>query len=138
MLLVIDTNIVVSSIIKDSVTREILLSADILFVVPEWVHTEISKHRELIARKAGIDQDELDQFTEELFQVLQTIPFSKYESHIDKGLDIIGDVDKDDAPFIALALALNADGIWTNDKDFEKQDAVKVWKTKDLVEKFVK
>ncbi len=138
MLLVIDTNIVVSSIIKDSVTREILLSADIIFVVPEWVHTEISKHRELIARKAGIDQDELDQFTEELFQILQTIPFSKYESHIDKGLDIIGDVDKDDAPFIALALALNADGIWTNDKDFEKQDAVKVWKTKDLAEKFVK
>ncbi len=138
MLLVIDTNIVVSSIIKDSVTREILLSADILFVVPEWVHTEISEHRELIARKAGIDQAELDQFTEEIFQVVQTIPFSKYRSYIDKGLNIIGDVDKDDAPFIALALSLDADGIWTNDKDFEKQDAVKVWKTKDLVEKFVK
>ena len=138
MLLVIDTNIVVSSIIKDSVTREILLSADILFVVPEWVHTEISKHRELIARKAGIDQAELDQFTEEIFQVVQTIPFSQYESYIDKGLNVIGDVDKDDAPFIALALSLDADGIWTNDKDFEKQDTVNVWKTKDLAEKFVK
>jgi predicted nucleic acid-binding protein len=138
MLLVVDTNIIISSLIKGSVTREILLSADILFVVPEWVHTEIKKHQELIARKAGINQDELIQFTEEVFQVVQTIPFSKYKSHINEGVNIIGDVDKDDAPFIAIALALGADGIWTNDKDFEKQDVVKVWKTKDLAEKFIK
>ncbi len=138
MLLVVDTNIIVSSLIKGSVTREILLSADIIFVVPEWVHTEIKKHQEYIARKAGLNQDELIQFIEEVFQVVQTIPFSKYKSHIDEGVNIIGDVDKDDAPFIALVMALGADGIWTNDKDFEKQDEVKIWKTKDLVKKFIK
>ena len=138
MLLVVDTNIIVSSLIKGSVTREILLSADILFVVPEWVHSEIRKHKELIARKASINQDELIQFTEELFQVVQTIPFSKYKSHIDEGVNVIGDIDKDDAPFIAIALALGADGIWTNDKDFNKQNVVKVWKTKDLAKKFIR
>ena len=138
MLLVVDTNIIVSSLIKGSVTREILLNADIIFVVPEWVHTEIKKHQEYIARKAGLNQDELIQFIEEVFQVVQTIPFSKYKSHIDEGVNIIGDVDKDDAPFIALVMALGADGIWTNDKDFEKQDEVKIWKTKDLVKKFIK
>ena len=138
MLLVVDTNIIVSSLIKGSVTREILLSADILFVVPEWVHIEVKKHQELIAQKAGINQDELIQFTEEIFQVVQTIPFSKYKSQIDEGVNIIGDVDKDDAPFIAIALALDADGIWTNDKDFEKQNVVKVWKTKDLAKKFIR
>lgn len=138
MLLVVDTNIIVSSLIKGSVTREILLSADILFVVPEWVHIEVKKHQELIAQKAGINQDELIQFTEEIFQVVKTIPFSKYKSHIDEGVNIIGDIDKDDAPFIAIALALDADGIWTNDKDFEKQNVVKVWKTKDLAKKFIR
>ena len=138
MLLVVDTNIIISSLIKGSVTREILLSADISFVVPEWVHTEIKKHQKLITKKAGIDQDELDTFTEELFQVVQTIPFDKYKSYIEKGLNVMDDIDKDDAPFVAIALALGADGIWTNDKDFEKQDVIKIWKTKDLIEKFIK
>ena len=43
MLLVVDTNIIISSLIKDSKTREILLSADIQFITPEWVHAEIKK-----------------------------------------------------------------------------------------------
>jgi putative PIN family toxin of toxin-antitoxin system len=138
MLLVVDTNIIISGLIKDSVTREILLSADISFVIPEWVHTEIMKHKKLITKKAGIDQDELDKYIQELFQVVQTIPLDRYKSFIKKGLKVMGDIDKDDAPFIAIAMALHADGIWTNDKDFEKQDAVRVWKTKDLTEKFRK
>ncbi|UCE39302.1 MAG: PIN domain-containing protein [Thermoplasmata archaeon] len=129
MLLVVDTNIIISGLIKGSVTREILLSADISFVVPEWVHTEIKKHKKLITKKAGIDQDELNNFIEELFQIVQTIPFDKYKSYIKKGLNVMNDIDKDDAPFAAIALALDADGIWTNDKDFEKQDVIKVWKT---------
>ena len=41
MLLVVDTNIIISSLIKDSVTREFLLTTDIIFVAPEWVHAEI-------------------------------------------------------------------------------------------------
>jgi putative PIN family toxin of toxin-antitoxin system len=138
MLLVVDTNIIISGLIKGSVTREILLSADISFVVPEWVHTEIMKHQKLITKKAGIDQDELDKFIQELFQVVQTIPFDRYRSYIKKGLNVIGDIDKDDAPFAAVALALKADGIWTNDRDFEKQDVIKIWKTQDLIEKFIK
>ena len=138
MLLVVDTNIIISSFIKDSITREILLSADIIFITPEWVHAEIKKYQEYIAKKAGINKNELIQFTNEIFKVVQTIPFDKYKSHIKKGLKAIGKIDKDDAPFIALALALSADGIWSNDKDFEKQDMVKVWKTKDLAEKFIR
>lgn len=138
MLLVVDTNIIISSLIKDSVTREILLSADIKFITPEWVHAEIKKYQDYIAKKAGINKEELFQFTDEIFKVVQTIPFDKYKSHIKKGLKAMGKIDKDDAPFIALAITTGADGIWSNDKDFEKQDLVKVWKTKDLIEKLSK
>ena len=37
MLLVEDTNIIISCLIKDSKTREILMTANVDFVVPEWV-----------------------------------------------------------------------------------------------------
>ena len=137
MLLVVDTNIIMSSLIKDSVTREFLLTTDIIFVAPEWVHAEIEKHRELISRKAGINQDELNRFINEIFQVVQTIPFSKYKSHINEAQDIMVKIDKDDAPFIALVLALDADGILTNDRDYEKQNVVMVWKTADILKIFI-
>lgn len=138
MLLVVDTNIIISSLIKDSATREILLSADIQFITPEWVNVEIKKYQDYIAKKASVSKDELNQFADEIFKVVQTIPFDKYKSHIKKGLKAIGKIDKDDAPFIALAIAYDTQGIWSNDKDFEKQDVVGVWKTKDLIEKLNK
>ncbi|MBS3060935.1 MAG: hypothetical protein J4432_05530 [DPANN group archaeon] len=33
----------------------------------------------------------------------------------------------------ALALSIDNDGLWTADKDFDKQNKIKVWKTKDLI-----
>jgi len=69
--------------------------------------------------------------------VVQTIPFSKYKSHINEAQDIMVKIDKDDAPFIALALALDADGILTNDRDYEKQNIVKVLKTADILKNFI-
>ena len=47
--------------------------------------------------------------------------------------EIMKDIDPDDAPFLALALSFDNDGIWTNDKDFERQSVVRVWKTHELL-----
>ena len=41
-------------------------------------------------------------------------------------------IDSKDTPFIAAALALPADGIWTFDADFNKQKEVKTFSTKEL------
>lgn len=43
-------------------------------------------------------------------------------------------IDPDDAPFLACALAICADGIWTEDAHFDRQDRVRVWKTSDLLD----
>ena len=44
----------------------------------------------------------------------------------------MNEIDVTDSAFIAVALALNTDGIWTEDKDFLKQNNVKVYSTGDL------
>ena len=134
MLLIVDTNIIISCLIKDSKTREILMTANIDFAVPEWVHSEIRKHMKLIAKKADVSVIELEHFMEELFQGVHTTPFEEYQANIDEAHKLIGEVDKDDVPFIALALALHADAIWTNDKDFDEQFQVAVLKTHELLE----
>ena len=50
---------------------------------------------------------------------------------------VMGKIDRDDVPFVALALSLPIDGIWTEDKHFLKQKRVKAWRTRDLL-KFMK
>ena len=47
-------------------------------------------------------------------------------------MDIMDRIDKNDTPFIAAALAANLP-IWSDDKHFEKQNKIKIFKTKDLV-----
>jgi len=42
-------------------------------------------------------------------------------------------IDPDDTIFVALGLSIKNNGIWSDDKHFEKQDRIKVWKTKDLL-----
>ena len=46
---------------------------------------------------------------------------------------IMKDIDIDDAPILACALAIKNIGIWSEDKHFEKQNKIKVWKTKDIL-----
>ena len=51
---------------------------------------------------------------------------------LEEASKIMDAIDPDDTPFIAAALATNSD-IWSDDKHFEKQNKIKVWKTSDLV-----
>jgi predicted nucleic acid-binding protein len=43
-------------------------------------------------------------------------------------------IDPDDSPFIALAMSIENEGIWSDDKHFMVQDAIKIWKTAQLFE----
>ncbi len=65
---------------------------------------------------------------------IHIIEKEKYSDKLDEAEKIIGVIDKDDVPFIALALSMANDGIWTeNVKHFGKQDKVKIWTTKELL-----
>ena len=44
------------------------------------------------------------------------------------------DIDVDDTSFIALAISFKNEGIWSEDKDFQRQNAVRIWRTRDLVD----
>ena len=60
---------------------------------------------------------------------MKFIDFSK------EAYEIMKDIDEKDTPYIALALKLNCP-IWSNDTDLKKQNKVKVYNTKELLEEF--
>jgi len=60
MRLVLDTNILIAALIKDSLTRNILFLPDFEFHVPEYALEEVNRHRAKIARHSRLKYTEID------------------------------------------------------------------------------
>ena len=134
MKLIIDTGIIVSAAIKkSSVNRQLLLMPLFDFYLPEYALDEINKHIGKISVLSGLTKDELAVLFSVLAERVSLVPASVIKPHMNKALGLIGHRDKKDAPFVALALAVGNDGIWTNDKDFAVVSEVRIWTTKDIL-----
>ncbi len=133
MIFIIDTNILFSALVKDSETRKILINPPFLLFAPENIITEIIKYEDLIIEKSGFTKTDFELLFEFLIENINIVEKEEYISNLENGNRIMGDIHKGDVPFIALALSIINDGIWSEDKHFEKQDKVKIWKTKDII-----
>jgi predicted nucleic acid-binding protein len=135
MRLVVDANVVISALIADSKTRELIVTLEPDLLTPEIVHDEIENYEDLIAEKSGMDTDRVQQFIELLFQYIETVPVAEFHEYIERADEAIGDTDSDDVLYVACALARDA-SIWSDDSDFEEQNLVPVFTTSDVVETF--
>ncbi len=126
MKLVIDTNIIISALIRGGITRKMLLFPGIKLVTPEITFKEIENHIGIISTKSKLPEDDIKQMLDVLIRNIETIPESRWWKHYTQAENLIGKKDPNDVPFIAVAFALNVDGIWLNDRDFEFQSQFKV------------
>ncbi len=135
MKLVVDANVVMSALIADSKTRELIVTLEADLVTPEVVHSEIETHETLIVEKSGMDLERVRQFVELLFEYVETVPASEFHQYIERADRTIGDTDPDDVLYLASALGCNA-GIWSDDSDFDEQDLVPVFTTGEVIDSF--
>ena len=133
MKLIIDTNVIISSLLKDSTTREILLNESFDFYLPEIVMSEVKKYLPYIIQKSGLTEEEIKKLLNTLLENLHLVPIDEYVEKMDEAIEIIGKIDEKDTQFIALALSIKNDGIWSNDKHFNKQKKIHVYKTIDVL-----
>ena len=137
MKLVIDVNVVISALIKDSTTRRILLNKNIDYYFPEKSFEKIMKYEVYILKKSGLSQDEFYKVLSKLFININLIKDESLKVYWERAKNIMQDIDKEDVVFIACALVLgNKSFIWSDDKDFRKQKIVPIITTKDLIKKF--
>ena len=54
------------------------------------------------------------------------------ETKLSEAKQIIASIDPDDVPFIAAALVVDNDGIWTDDAHFNRQKIIRVFRTASL------
>jgi predicted nucleic acid-binding protein len=136
MNLIIDSNVLLSALIKDSKTREILVKSDWRFYYPEMSFHEIRKYHSLVLKKSGLDEKKYDALMSHLLKYIYFIPDERIISCLKEAKEIMMKVDPDDVVFIASALAVKPSVIWSDDKHYEKQNRIKVFKTKSLVDLF--
>jgi len=130
MKLVIDTNRIIASLIKPQSSRRIILDNKIQFITPDFTLSEIMKYREMVIQKANLIPEEFDLILYILFEHIDIAPKEDYETYLSEAKTLISDIK--DLPFIALAIASKADGIWSDDTDFKKQNKIKIYTTADL------
>jgi predicted nucleic acid-binding protein len=94
MRFIVDTNILISGLIKDSVTRKILLSDKFEFYHPEILLEELNKHIPEIAKKARKDEKDINQLIKIFRENLLSVSIDEYEQNLDKANDIIGSIER--------------------------------------------
>jgi len=135
MKLVVDADVVISALISDSKTRELLVTLEPDLLTPEVVHDEIERYEDLIVEKSGMDLDRVRQFIDLLFDHIETVPASEFYQHIDQADSAIGETDPDDVLYVACALGCEA-AIWSDDSDFNEQNLVSVFSTGEVIGSF--
>jgi len=129
--IVIDTNILISALIKDDSTTSKIIKSDIFEIYyPEDGMVELEKYRDYIIkkRKKALQRKSFDYAISFLLESITVVPSPLYEDKIREAYEIMKDTDEKDTPFLALALKLQCP-VWSNDNDLEKQDLVEVYKT---------
>ena len=134
MKLIIDTNILISAIVRDSFTRRILLSLYFEFYLPDYALIEIRTHENILRKKTGLDKEKLGNIMDLIKGSINIISTSTFEKHIPIAFEEMKDIDESDAPFLALALSFSNDGIWSDDKHFQKQSLVRAWGSSEIFE----
>ncbi len=131
MNIVIDTNIFISALIAEGITREILLDFNCNFLLPEFAFEEIEEHKLEIRKKSNLSEKDFNILFLRLLKYVRVTPADIISAYREEARKIIGKIDKDDVQFIATALAFNCP-IWSNDKHFQKQNKIKVFTTKEM------
>jgi len=134
MIIILDTNSAMAALIRDSLSRKIIVISGFRFVYPEEAMEEIMEHKQEIIEKAGISEADFEKLLKILLDYIEILPKEKYHAHMEEAKIIMQKIDPDDVIFAAAALSLPESIVWSEDKDWEKQSRIIYMKTKDIAD----
>src|SRR3989344_5404883 len=137
MELVVDTNILISAIIKSKKSRSLLCSSSLLLYAPEDLIAEMFTHEEKICALSGITPNDLMQLAAFFLGKITLVPEELFKESEQEAISLV--THPEDIPFAALALHKKI-GLWTDDKALRKQSMTKlvIWSTDSLLKASLK
>ena len=133
MNIIIDSNELFSALIKDSVTRKIILDYDGFFLFPSFIFEEIQEHKTELLKKSGMSEEDFNKLLQLILKKVVIVPNEVLVPYKKEAFEIVKTIDPDDVLFVACALAYPNSIIWSNDRKLKKQSIVKVFNTKEII-----
>jgi predicted nucleic acid-binding protein len=134
--IVIDSNVLFSALIKNSLTRKMILLYTGKFLFPSFIFDELEKHKGELVEKSGMGAKQFEMLLTILLQRVQIVPTDILLSYEKKAYDTVKDIDPDDILFIACALAHPDSILWSDDKKLKQQTVVPIINTKEMYHLF--
>jgi predicted nucleic acid-binding protein len=94
----------------------------------------MQEHIEELHEKTKMSREDFRKLLHLILRKVLIVPNDVLEPNKDKSIEIIKDIDLDDAPFIACALAYSDSVIWSDDKKLKNQDKVNILNTKEMID----
>ncbi|MBN1169670.1 PIN domain-containing protein [Candidatus Micrarchaeota archaeon] len=130
MQFVVDTNVLISALLAQSKTYELLALNSLELFVPEHSLVEIHRNKKELQKKMGVTDEEFELALNLILSHVTVITRKHYVKFKGKAKKISPDFK--DFPFFALALAKKIP-LWTNEVRLKQQKEVIVYNTKDIV-----
>ena len=131
--MIIDVNVIISALIKNGKSRELLIDSPFTLYSPETLMNSLRKYEDLIIEKSGLSKEDFETLLNLLIENITIVERGDYKSYLEEAHKILGNVDIEDVPNIALSLSMVNDGIWSDDKHFQQQKKIRIWKTADII-----
>lgn len=118
---VVDTNLIFSALVSNSSKiREILFESNLTFYAPDYLITEIFKHKDKLIKYSRLSENEFFLYFNAIFEQIRFVPTDFIGSESRQiAYDLCKDVDINDIPFIALSVELKIP-LWTGDKKLKE------------------
>ena len=132
MKIVIDSNILFSALIKDSITRRIILDYENQFLFPSYIFEEMEIHKTELITKSKMKEKDFEELLSLLLKKVIIIPNEVLLHYKKEAYQIIKDIDPDDVIFIACVLAFSDSVLWSDDKKLKQQSKIRIINTNEM------
>ena len=133
MNIIIDSNVLFSALIKDSISRRIILEYGGFFLFPSFIFEEMEKHKETLLKKSEMKAKDFNLLLNILLRKVMIVPTEVLFPYRKEAYEIVKDIDPDDILFIACALAYPDSFIWSDDKKLKQQSKIRIVNTSEML-----
>lgn len=134
MRIVVDANIFIAALMGSRGKLVIITSQNYDFYAPANIVREIMKYREKISERMNWTSQEFDISFNALIVFIKPIKEKEYELFMEKVVSVMNKRDVKDSDYVACALYVGADFIWSDDNDFTEQNLIQVKNTAEFIE----
>ncbi len=135
MHIILDTNILLAALIRDSRTRQLILTLPAKLLLPSFVFEELEQHVAEVLSKSSLLPENLIQVLRILLSRIEIVPDRLLASYMPEARELARELDEKDAFLFACALAFPGSVIWSNDRKLKQQNRIQVLTTEELLQR---